>query len=466
MALNNLLPRTTNITGTNCTGSDGTKDRTYTLTEPGIVSAGMNITINGTNLHEGAGKDYTFANNVLTFLNIVWNDSIIKIDYFSEFGIPTITTSTSLKYATPLMLANILGIVKEIPSWDVEGSPTKEVVGTGDNSVTTFYLDQKSVISDTYTLYHGPDADTLTELTETTHYDLENDTGTLILTTAGVTEVGTDNIYAVYKYYSNGMKDSFVISVLNRAETEVDKRTNSTFTDGGTTNPSYPVITEIQSSPGYFREQIIVENKPLIDIKSSLASDITASDVTISLTNSEGSLFPSTGYIIIGSEVITYSGISGDDLIGCTRGVLNTTAATHSEDDAVHSTILFISNTGEGTAVDWTPQPWDTQMDASKDGLIYSFGQSVFNASVYSDRLTKQDVANRIKIIYLYGYDTIPSDITRLTLILSKRMLIQDNVGASMIKGRNEFNPEMFNADKNEMESIINSYRVNPLGNT
>ena len=45
-------------------------------------------------------------------------------------------------------------------------------------------------------------------------------------------------------------------------------------------------------------------------------------------------------------------------------------------------------------------------------------------------------------------------------------MLIQDNVGSSIIKGRDEFRPEMFNVDVKEIESIINSYIVLSIGNT
>ena len=45
---------------------------------------------------------------------------------------------------------------------------------------------------------------------------------------------------------------------------------------------------------------------------------------------------PTTGGIItIGTEQITYSGISSLNLTGCVRGVNGSTAATHSTDDAV-----------------------------------------------------------------------------------------------------------------------------------
>ena len=217
---------------------------------------------------------------------------------------------------------------------------------------------------------------------------------------------------------------------------------------------------------GNFITDIIVENKPLIDVVSTLAGDIDISQNTIDVATGDGANFPSSGKVIIGSEVVSYTGITTDQFTGVTRGVLGTTAATHSEDDAVHSTILFLSNTPEGTAVTYTVQSWDTEMHATSDGLLYSFNQAVFQVGQYSDRLSKQDVANRVKIIYYYGYNTIPEDITRLALLLGKRQLMQDSIGKAIIAGRDEFKPRMFNADKDEIESIISSYIVLSMGNT
>lgn len=367
----------------------------------------------------------------------------------------------ALKYTTTLQLGEILGIVKDIPSWDIAAEPTNEAVGTGDDSNTQFFLDQKNIIADSYTLYANAVA-----MTETTHYTLDKATGEITLTGDGVTLLTTNALTAKYKYFDIAMSDSYLNSVLTRAEKQVDKKTNSTFTDGTATNPSYPSKTEIQPSPGYFRDQIIVENKPLKDIETTLDGDHTAVITTINLAAGTGGDYPSTGSIIIGSEVISYTGVSTDDLTGCTRGTLGTTAAAHSDGDAVHSTILFLSNTQEGTAVEFTVQPWDTYMYVSADGLIYSFDQSVFESGQYPDRLTKQEVANRVKIIYYYGYDTIPEDITRLALIFAKNMLIKDTIGKSMISGRNEFQPEILNADREDMKSIIDSYIVLPMGNT
>jgi len=262
------------------------------------------------------------------------------------------------------------------------------------------------------------------------------------------------------------MSDSYLTEVLDRAENSVDDETNTTFTDGTVDNPTYIAKTEIQSSPGYFNNRVIADDKPLVDIETTLDGAHTIDITTISLTAGTGANYPSSGYIIIGSEVISYTGVDTDDLTGCVRGALSSTAATHDDLDAVHSTILFLSNTQEGTAVTWTVQPWNTYMNASDTGLIYSYDQSTYGTSQYPDRLVRPDVASRVKLIYYHGYSTIPKNITRLTLIFAKEMLLKDTIGTSLIKGRDGFQPGVMSTDLKETEGIINSYLVIPMGNT
>ena len=363
-------------------------------------------------------------------------------------------------YATPLQLAETIGIRKDIPSWDTEGTPTNEEVGTGDASTTIFYLDYQNVLTDSYTLYYGADASTTTTLTETTHYTIDKDKGKITLTTAGVTLLSTNKIYAEYSYTENGMKNSYLTTVLERAEVEVDGEINSTFTDGTATNPAYPVETEYQSTEGLQMDRWITKKKPLIDIESALDGTITSTASTLDITAGDGANYPTSGYLIIDSEVISYTGITTDQFTGLTRSVFGTTAAAHTTAAAVHSTLVFISDTDENTAVSWTIQPWDTNVYIDEYGLVYRFKDSS------PDVLTRAGVENRFKMIYYHGNSTIPADITRLTLLFAKRQLIQDNVGTSMIKGRNEFRPEMFNIDINEIKRIINAHIVFPMGNT
>ena len=77
-------PVTETKLGSNCSGSDGNANRTFTLASASadIHSQGFSIWINGTPLHEGAGLDFTRTTNVLTFLNKIWDVDKIQINYF------------------------------------------------------------------------------------------------------------------------------------------------------------------------------------------------------------------------------------------------------------------------------------------------------------------------------------------------------------------------------------------------
>jgi hypothetical protein len=64
--------------------------------------------------------------------------------------------------------------------------------------------------------------------------------------------------------------------------------------------------------------------------------------ITTTVVLSDASLFPSSGtnFVQIGSEEISYTGITGNTLTGVTRGVRNTTAATHSNGATVKSKLI------------------------------------------------------------------------------------------------------------------------------
>jgi len=79
---------------------------------------------------------------------------------------------------------------------------------------------------------------------------------------------------------------------------------------------------------------------------STLSSSINASVTT--LTMASASSFPSSGRIIIGQEIIIYTGVSGNNLTGLTRGALGTTAAIHSSGATVRDSSSYA---GWNTAV-------------------------------------------------------------------------------------------------------------------
>jgi hypothetical protein len=79
-------------------------------------------------------------------------------------------------------------------------------------------------------------------------------------------------------------------------------------------------------------------------LATTLASTITNSDTTISLTNTTN--FPVAGGVIIDQEVIFYTGISGSDLTGCVRGSDGTSIAGHNAGVPVSATIIAFHHNG------------------------------------------------------------------------------------------------------------------------
>jgi hypothetical protein len=69
----------------------------------------------------------------------------------------------------------------------------------------------------------------------------------------------------------------------------------------------------------------------------TLSGNITSTDTTINVSNASG--LTTTGFIKIDSETIGYTNISNNQLLNCTRGQANTTAAAHTS-----GTVLYVQN--------------------------------------------------------------------------------------------------------------------------
>jgi len=97
-------------------------------------------------------------------------------------------------------------------------------------------------------------------------------------------------------------------------------------------------------------------------ISDSATSGITLTDAT---------LFPSTGtsFVKINNEEISYTGISGSELTGVTRGVRGTTAAAHNGGDTVTNTTDFVA-WGEAASGDLVLEPGMWSLDNFGDKAI------------------------------------------------------------------------------------------------
>ena len=100
-----------------------------------------------------------------------------------------------------------------------------------------------------------------------------------------------------------------------------------------------------------------------------LSSDISSSSTSIALN--DASQFPSSGtnFIQIGTEEISYTGISTNTLTGVTRGVRNTTAASQSAGATVTDTSNFVA-WGEAASGDLVIEPGAWAIDNFGDKAI------------------------------------------------------------------------------------------------
>jgi hypothetical protein len=111
---------------------------------------------------------------------------------------------------------------------------------------------------------------------------------------------------------------------------------------------------------------------------TSLSGGINAITTTVVL--SDASLFPSSGtnFVQIGSEEISYTGITGSTLTGVTRGVRNTTAASHSNGATVTNSSDYVA-WGEAASGDLVIDPGLWSIDNFGDKVI----ALIHNAQVF-----------------------------------------------------------------------------------
>ena len=123
---------------------------------------------------------------------------------------------------------------------------------------------------------------------------------------------------------------------------------------------------------------------------TTLSGAINAS-VTTGITLADPSQFPDSGtnFVLIGTEEISYTGInSSNELTGVTRGVRNTTAASHGAGDTVTSTANYVA-WGEAASGDLVLEPgmWSLDNFGDKaiclihDSAVFEWDSSLSNAT-------------------------------------------------------------------------------------
>ena len=161
-------------------------------------------------------------------------------------------------------------------------------------------------------------------------------------------------------------------------------------------------------------------------VTTVLSAGINSSQTT-GIILADVSLFPSTGtnIIKIGTEEISYTGISGNELTGVTREVRGTSPATHNGGDTVTNTTDFVA-WGEAASGDLVLEPgmWSIDNFGDKaiclihDSACFSWDSSLSNAeSTRAAIITGAPTASRHMVVstpdrhlVFYGTETTIGD--------------------------------------------------------
>ena len=364
-----------------------------------------------------------------------------------------------MAYATTLQLAKFMNIMRTIPDRNLVGeSRTEELVGVGNSSATAFYLDYGFVVASSYTIYKGTVVTSLTALTETTDYTLDKEYGKITLTSAGVTSVGTSNIYAKYNYIPAdiGFTDAEMSDAIARAEEQIDRFTNNHFAVSTDTTPDWNKTTnEQQFGKGPFRRNYFTLFKyPVPSVSTQLNGAVTAAATTITVDSTAG--FPTAGFLLIEDDKIEYTGKSSTTFTGCTS------VAAHADDTAVASYVVEISTTEPGGAITWDVLKESTEFEIDKNTgqvHIYADGDNYFGTYVDIESSPLKGVANRFRVSYLSGESSIPDDVVKATLMLASKDLMSRAVRHAHSAGLNDFNPSLLNVDQEELNRVVMNHR-------
>ena len=128
-----------------------------------------------------------------------------------------------MAYCTTLQITRYSGIGVEVFS---------ESLGVGNSTQDSFDLSKGNVIAGSYALKYASVGTSgnndFTALTETTDYTINKDAGLILLTSAGVTALGTDTLYVDF-VYSPKQSDTVLDTYLEPASDEVDKITDNSW---------------------------------------------------------------------------------------------------------------------------------------------------------------------------------------------------------------------------------------------
>lgn len=444
------------ITGSSFSGSDGAASRTYTIPFTSIQANTLAV-FTGRPLLPTTEFTLNTSTSLLTVIINLFDADTVLIYFDWDDG----SSTTNSAYGTTLGFAQFLGIEGTVPDRTVDGNTARSIenFGTGDNSTTIFYLTHAYVLANSYALSYGAAATSTTALTETTHYTVDKDLGKVTLTASGVTAVGTAKMWASYSFVkiageSGQFTDTLLQDALDRAAAEIDGKTDNHFVDSTASTPDWEVVAnEEQRGKGVLDKDYYLKQFPLPDVSTALNGSFAAAGTTMTVDSTNG--FPSSGYLGLGAEKVTYTGKTSTTFTGCSG-----TSTAHSDDDPVYPYVIEISTTDSGSEPSWVALERDIDYDLKLDAGRVHIYSTLTNFDPFShNSLPPRLVPNRMRASYVWGTDSIPDDIQKLTYTIAAKEFIGAAVRKALMQGNDSFTPQVLGFDDAWIADMIESYR-------
>lgn len=372
----------------------------------------------------------------------------------------TATYTTTLKFAQYLQIQNYAPIVDN----PTKGAGTAfETVGTASGG-GNYFLDNKSIINGTLRIWTGGTTASAVELTDGTHFTKDLDRGIITINATGSAVANGSALYAEYQHYSHetGMNDTLALDAIRRAQNHIEEETDAVWVEGNTATPAWPMKwQELHKGRGQFDRTYLTEKYPIQIIVARLNSQIGTAVTTITADSTNG--FLSSGTCVINTEQFSYTGKTTTEFTGVTRGVNGTTASAHSAAAIITNHIVEMSLDAAGTTATWETQEY--LVDYGIDPVAGSIKLVNFDSiasTILQNKYPVQDLPDRLRITYPYGYNTIPEEIERLTLMIAAKELRSRTINRALIAGRDEFKPSMVNVDDTWIQNTLDrhtSYR-------
>lgn len=458
MTIVNLQPRQENITGASLSGSTGAANRTYALANSGYSrSAGITIAVNGTRLVEGSGNDFTVSGSTITFINNVWNDQNITIDYYTTVSSSESTTD----YATTLQVFEFLNWVNEVPEFSFGTTPSFETVdSTG--SLTTgsvIYLDYNRVISGTLTLSYGAASTaTLTDLTEDTDYTFDLDKAKITLTAAGASSVGTAFVFA--EEYKNvwindrpGPTDSHVSDLITRASVLIDEFCSQTF------SPVSQITNEYQFGKGRYDFKYRVENLPISVARTNLASAMTGTGTAMVVDSTTD--MAAGQYLSIENEAVLIDSVDSTSALTVTRSQLSTSAVAHTATLPTINAVFEVSNTPIGSNPSYTFLEFEDEWSVDGDTGLFTFmNNNVTPDGLFISNFPEKGVPDRTRLTYSYGLGSVPTPITHACILQVSKWLVSAGYAKRASEGIDNDEFDVMGVLDEQVREILREYKL------